>query len=141
MDCLVKKLKATVENSNLPILSEYYNNFVQGTRAIPISGTVAFAPDTSNRVTTADSYLTVPVGTQISLLDPTGLYRFTAITDWDGVSETGNIEGTNYDTVYNITSYTVTRGNLLLSIRNIGDEDITPSDLVSGGVYIKIVEP
>jgi hypothetical protein len=151
MECLVKQLKATINNSNLPVLAEYINNFKQGSYAIPSNtGTLSYA-DSANRCyiqgdSVMQAAIQVPIGTKISLYNPSNKKYQIYVTDWNGTTKTGNVDGQTYfsgswkDKDIDIT---VTLGYAIIGFKLLdnsnNDLNFTPQDMIDDGVYVKIV--
>lgn len=146
MKCLVTKLKATVDNPNLPKLANYFNNFIQGFHGIDLDGNVKFAK-TSTRCcipgTDKPQGIEVPVGSKIQLVNPTDKNYQMLVFDWDGSSMNGNVKNETYYQTPWLTSetYTTKLNCEMITIRKVVDNseaDITPQDLINDGVYIKV---
>lgn len=146
MECLVTKLKATVDNPNLPKLANYFNNFIQGFYGVNRSGDILFAA-ISNRCcipgTDKIQGIEVPVGSKIQLVNPTDKDYQMNVFDWDGITMTNNVINETYYVSAGLTSgtYTTKLNCVMIAIKKVvdnSDADITPQDLINDGVYIKV---
>lgn len=149
MECLVTKLKATVDNPNLPKLANYYfNNFIQGIYAVnSLDNKITFSPS-SNRCyipgTDKPQGIEVPIGSKIQLVNPTDKNYLMMVTDWDGSTMTGNVVNeTYYQSEWKTSSetYTTKLNCEMIAIKKVvsgSAVDVTPQDLINDGVYIKV---
>ena len=148
MKCLVTKLKATVDNPNLPKLANYFNNFIQGfyginsnndvILSVPASSTRCYLPGTDK-----PQGMELPVGSKIQLVNPTDKNYQMIVRDWDGSTMTGNVvnETCYMSTWLTSETYTTKLNCEMIAIRKVvdnSDADITPQDLINDGVYIKV---
>lgn len=147
MECLVTKLKATVDNPNLPKLANYFNNFIQGFYAVAInsgngiafsaSGTRCCIPGTDK-----PQGIEVPIGSKIQLVNPTDKNYQMIVMDWDGSTMEGNVVNeTYYRFETSSETYTTKLNCEMIAIRKVvsgSSADVTPQDLINDGVYIKV---
>lgn len=147
MKCLVTKLKATVDNPNLPKLANYFNNFIQGLYAVDPKSNINFAAISTRCCipgTDKPQGIEVPVGSKIQLVNPTDKNYYMIVVDWDGSTRTGNVINETYYQSGFITSsktYTTKLNCEMIAIKKVvgnSDADITPQDLINDGVYIKV---
>ena len=148
MECLVKQLKATINNSNLPVLAEYINNFEQNFYAIN-NGSVIYGVIASRCYIPGDSVIQaiqVPVGTKISLYNPSNKKYRIYVTDWNGITMTGNVDGQTYFSSSwkdKDIDTTITLGYAIISFKLLDDSNhdlnFTPQDMIDDGVYVKII--
>ena len=146
MECLVTKLKATVDNPDLPKLANYFNNFIQGFYGIASNGKIAFAKSSIRCCipgTDKIQGIEVPVGSKIQLVNPTDKDYQINIFDWDGSTMTNNVINETYYMSGWLTSetYTTKLNCEMILIKKAASgpaADITPQDLINDGVYIKV---
>lgn len=147
MKCLVTKLKATVDNPDLPKLANYFNNFIQGFYGMDPSSNIVLSTN-SKRChipgTDKPQGIEVPVGSKIQLVNPTDKNYQMNIFDWDGSTMTGNVVNeTYYMSEWKTSSetYTTKLNCEMIVVKKVvsgSDADVTPQDLINDGVYIKV---
>lgn len=147
MECLVTKLKATVDNPNLPKLANYFNNFIQGYYAVDLDGKIVFSANSKRCYipgTDKPQGIEVPIGSKIQLVNPTDKNYQMTVLDWDGSTMNGNVENeTYYRSGWKTSSktYTTKLNCEMIAIKKVvsgSDADVTPQDLINDGVYIKV---
>jgi hypothetical protein len=147
MKCLVTKLKATVDNPDLPKLANYFNNFIRGVYGVAPDGGIAFSTMSKRCCipgTDKPQGIEVPVGSKIQLVNPTDKNYKMLVTDWDGSTMTDNVINETYYRSEWITSsktYTTKLNCAMITIKkfvNGSEVDITPQDVINDGVYIKV---